>query len=50
MRAMFNLYVGRAIIVLIVGSILSIVAVKYIENDLATSVPMTTPAEAATEY
>jgi hypothetical protein len=45
-----NLYVGRAIIVLIVGSILSIVAVKYIENDLASSVPMTTPARAATDY
>jgi hypothetical protein len=44
-----NLYAGRAIIVMIVGSILSIVAVKYFSSDLASGVPMTTPAEAAAE-
>lgn len=47
MRATFNLYVGKAVIALIIFSILSIVAVKYSENDLAGEVPLTTPASAA---
>ena len=41
------MYVGKAVIVLIIGSILSIVAVKYMEDGLAGEVPITTPASAA---
>lgn len=47
MRAVFNAYVGRGMVILLLGSILSIAAVKYFSNDLANGVPMTTPAEAA---
>ncbi|WP_275785467.1 hypothetical protein [Pararhizobium gei] len=37
----------RAVFVIIVGSILSILAIKYAENDLNASVPMMDPAKAA---
>jgi multisubunit Na+/H+ antiporter MnhF subunit len=49
MRAVFNLYIGRAMVVLIVGSILSIAVVKFFNNDLGGKVPITTPAAAATD-
>jgi hypothetical protein len=49
MRAVFNLYIGRAMVVLIVASILSIVAVKFFNNELGGDVPLTTPAAAATD-
>jgi hypothetical protein len=38
--------VMRAVVVMIVGSILSILVIKYAENDLNTAVPMLDPASA----
>lgn len=49
MRAVFNAYLGRGMVILLLGSILSIAAVKYFSNDFANGVPMTTPAEAAVQ-
>ena len=37
----------RAVFVVIVGSILSILAIKYAENDLNAAVPMLDPAKVA---
>lgn len=37
----------RAVFVVIVGSILSILAIKYAENGLDTAVPMIDPAAAS---
>jgi hypothetical protein len=37
----------RAVVFVIVGSILSILLIKYTENDLNTAVPMMDPATAA---
>jgi hypothetical protein len=39
--------VMRAVVFVIVGSILSILAIKYVENDLNAAVPMLDPASAA---
>ncbi|MBW9066315.1 hypothetical protein JNB71_23715 [Rhizobium herbae] len=36
----------RAVVFVIVGSILSILLIKYVRNDLNTSVPMMDPAGA----
>ncbi len=37
----------RAVFVVIVGSILSILAIKYVQNDLNAAVPMLDPAAVA---
>ncbi|WP_274534250.1 hypothetical protein [Rhizobium sp. Root482] len=37
----------RAVVFVIVGSILSILAIKYSQNDLNAAVPMIDPATAA---
>jgi hypothetical protein len=37
----------RAVVVVIVSSILSILVIKYTENDLNAAVPMLDPASAA---
>jgi hypothetical protein len=39
--------VMRAVVFVIVGSILSILAIKYAQNDLNAAVPMLDPASAA---
>ncbi|WP_156373939.1 hypothetical protein [Rhizobium sp. Leaf386] len=49
MRTMFNIYAGKAIIGLIVVSILSIGAIKYFNGEFGGEVPLATPAEAATK-
>lgn len=36
----------RAVVVLIIGSILSILAIKYVNNDLNKTVPMMDPTVA----
>lgn len=47
MRTIFNIYAGKAIIGLIVVSILSIGAVKFFNGEFGGEVPLTTPAAAA---
>jgi len=37
----------RIVFVVLLGSVLSILAVKYAEHDMADGVPMATPANAA---
>jgi len=48
MRAVFNAYIGRGIVVLLVGLVLSITAMQYFSNKLTQGVQVTTPANAGT--
>lgn len=48
MRSVFNAYIGRGIVILLVGLVLSITAMQYFSNKLAQGVQVTTPAEAGT--
>ena len=48
MRSVFNAYIGRGIVVLLVGLVLSITAMQYFSNKLTQGVQVTTPANAGT--
>jgi hypothetical protein len=48
MRSIFNAYIGRGIVVLLLGLVLSITAMQYFSNQLTQGVQVTTPAEAGT--
>jgi hypothetical protein len=48
MRSVFNAYIGRGIVILLVALVLSITAMQYFSNELTRGVQETTPAEAGT--
>ena len=48
MRSVFNAYIGRGIVILLVALVLSITAMQYFSNELTRGVQVTTPAEAGT--